>query len=102
MRLTDDLDRIRAELRVREVRAEQEANLQQTRVADQLSQLQARVNGPAAAAEAAAPASVDIPGVAHGDSVRSLSSLTDVVNRKAKSMPVTRGNPNHQLIASVR
>jgi hypothetical protein len=169
MKLTDDLDRIRAELRVREVRAEQEANLQQTRVADQLSQLQARVNGPAAAAEAAAQApaavdaeaiakataqgvtaalstimmdrrggsvrpediarrataslaetaahapkpkvpeqrlavtaSVDIPGVAHGDSVRSLSSLTDVVNRKAKSMPVTRGNPNHQLIASVR
>jgi hypothetical protein len=169
MRLTDDLDRIRAELRVREVRAEQEANLQQSRVADQLASLQARVSGAPAAAEQqqAAPAavdaeaiaqataqgvtaalstfmmdrrggtvrpdeiarrataslaetarhaptpkvpeqrlavtaSVDIPGVAHGDSVRSLSSLTDVVNRKAKSMPVTRGNPNHQLIASVR
>lgn len=168
MRLTDDLDRIRAELRVREVRAEQQAALQQSRVAEQLSQLQARVSGTpaAAAAEQAAPqvdveaiaaaaargvtagmatlmmdrrggavrpeeiarrataslaetaahapkpnvpekrlavtASVDIPGVAHGDSVTSLRSLTDVVNRKAKSMPVTRGNPNHQLIASIR
>jgi hypothetical protein len=50
----------------------------------------------------AVTASVDIPGVAHGDSVTSLRSLTDVVNRKAKSMPVTRGNPNHQLIASVK
>lgn len=166
MRLTDDLDRIRAELRVREVRAEQQASLQQTRVGEQLAALKERVHGPspvdaaisapavdaeaiaAAAARGvtagmvalmgerrsginaeslarrataslaetarhaptpnvpekrlAVTASVDIPGVAHGDSVTSLRSLTDVVNRKAKSMPVTRGNPNHQLIASVR
>jgi hypothetical protein len=169
MRLTDDLDRIRAELRVREVRAEQQTAMQQARVADQLSQLQARVNGPAAAAEqqaAAQPAvdaeaiakataqgvtaalstimmdrrggsvrpediarrataslaetaahapkpkvpekrlavtaSVDIPGVAHGGQLASFEALTDVVQRKAKSMPITRSNPNHQLVASVR
>lgn len=168
MRLTDDLDRIRAELRVREVRAEQQAALQQNRVAEQLSQLQARVNGPAtaqAATEAApaidveaiaaaaargvtagmahllmdrrggavrpeeiarrataslaetaqhAPApkvpekrlavtaSVDIPGVAHGSNLTGIDALTEVVSRKAKSMPVTRGNPNNQLVASVR
>lgn len=45
MQLADDLDRIRAELRVREVRAAEAAGLQQARVAEQLSQLQARVNG---------------------------------------------------------
>jgi hypothetical protein len=167
MHLTDDLDRIRAELRVREVRAEQQAALQQNRVAEQLSQLQARVNGaPAAQAAAdtspqvdaeaiaaaaargvtagmvalmgerrsgidagalarrataslaetaqhapaakvpaqrlAVTASVDIPGVAHGGELANLASVADVVARKAKSMPVTRGNPNMQLVASVR
>jgi hypothetical protein len=169
MRLTDDLDRIRAELRVREVRAEQEASLQQARAADQLASLQARVNGPAAAADApaqapaavdaeaiaqataqgvtaalstfmmdrrggtvrpgeiarrataslaetaahaptpkvpekrlAVTASVDIPGVAHGGELPTLTSLADVVARKAKSMPVTQGQPSEQLVASIR
>jgi hypothetical protein len=168
MRLTDDLDRIRAELRVREVRAEQQAALQQNRVAEQLSQLQARVNGaPAAQATAeqtaqvdaagiaeataqgvtaalsafmmdrrggtvrpdeiarrataslaetarhapaqkvpqqrlAITASVDIPGVAHGGELATFDSVVDVVSRKAKSMPVTRGNPNYQTVASIR
>lgn len=168
MRVAEDLDRIRAELRVREVRAEQQASLQQNRVAEQLSQLQARVHGaPAAQAAAehapqvdaeaiaqatakgvtaalstfmldrrggtvrpgeiarrataslaetaahapkpkvpekrlAVTASVDIPGVAHGSNLTGLDALTDVVTRKAKSMPVTRGNPNNQLVASVR
>jgi hypothetical protein len=169
MRLTDDLDRIRAELRVREVRAEQQASLQQSRVAEQLSQLQARVNGTVAAQAAAeqstqidveaiaaaaargvtagmatlmmdrrgnsvrpeeiarrataslaetaqhAPtpqvpaqrlavtASVDIPGVAHGGELSTLTSLSDVVARKAKSMPVTNdGTGNRQLVASIR
>ncbi|WP_460071078.1 major capsid protein [Streptomyces sp. YKOK-I1] len=169
MRLTDDLDRIRAELRVREVRAEQAAALQQARVADQLSQLQARVNGapatgeqppaPAAAVDAeaiaqataqgvtaalsafmldrrggtvrpeeiarrataslaetaahapapqvptqrlAVTASVDIPGVARGSELPSLSSLAEVTSRKAKSMPITQGAPSEQLVASIR
>jgi hypothetical protein len=53
MQLTDDLDRIRAELRVREVRAEQQASLQQARVAEQISQLQARVHGTPAATQPA-------------------------------------------------
>ncbi|WP_328436884.1 major capsid protein [Streptomyces sp. NBC_00444] len=167
MQLADDLDRIRAELRVREVRAEQQAALQQNRVAEQLSQLQARVNGapagqtpteaaPQVDAEAiaaaaargvtagmvalmgerrngidlqavgrrataslsetaahapkpnvptqrlAVTASVDIPGVAHGGELATFDSVVDVVSRKAKSMPVTRGNPNYQTIASIR
>lgn len=168
MRLTDDLDRIRAELSVREVRAQRAAELEQARVADQLSQLQARVHGAPAAQAAAeqtpavdveaiaaaaargvtagmatlmmdrkggsvrpeeiarrataslaetaqhAPkpkvaqqrlaitASVDIPGVAHGGELTSLDSVIDVVGRKAKSMPVTRGNPNYQTVASIR
>lgn len=168
MRLTDDLDRIRGELRVREVRAEQQTALQQNRVAEQLSALQARVNGtPAAVAtEQTAPqvdaeaiaqataqgvtaalstfmldrrggtvrpeeiarrataslaetaqhaptpkvpaqrlavtASVDIPGVAHGGELPTLTSLADVVARKAKSMPVTQGQPSEQLVASIR
>lgn len=168
MRLTDDLDRIRAELRVREVRAEQQTALQQNRVAEQLSQLQARVNGapagqPAAepapavdveaiaaaaargaavgmaqlmadrrggsvrpdevarratatlaetAAHAPAPqipaqrlavtASVDIPGVARGEGISNLTALAEVTSRKAKSMPVTTGQPSEQLVASIR
>ncbi|MDX2759129.1 major capsid protein [Streptomyces europaeiscabiei] len=168
MRLTDDLDRIRGELRVREVRAEQQASLQQSRVAEQLSQLQARVNGAPAAQAAAehapqvdaeaiaqataqgvtaalsafmldrsggrvrpdeiarrataslaetaqhAPtpqvptqrlaitASVDIPGVARGEGLSSLTALADVTARKAKSMPVTSGQPSEQLVASIR
>jgi hypothetical protein len=168
MRLTDDLDRIRAELSVREVRAQRAAELEQARVADQLSQLQARVHGAPAAQAAADPApavdveaiaaaaargvtagmatlmmdrkggsvrpeeiarrataslaetaqhapkpkvaqqrlaitaSVDIPGVAHGGELTSLDSVIDVVGRKAKSMPVTRGNPNYQTVASIR
>jgi len=168
MRLTDDLDRIRGELRVREVRAEQEASLQQARVADQLSQLQARVNGapatqgtaeqaptvdPEAIAQATAQgvtaalsafmmdrrggtvrpdevrrrataslaetaqhapapqvpaqrlavtASVDIPGVARGEGLTSLTALAEVTSRKAKSMPVTMGQPSEQLVASIR
>src|SRR5690606_24623257 len=163
-----DLDRIRAELSVREVRAQRAAELEQARVADQLSQLQARVHGAPAAQAAAeqtpavdveaiaaaaargvtagmatlmmdrkggsvrpeeiarrataslaetaqhAPkpkvaqqrlaitASVDIPGVAHGGELTSLDSVIDVVGRKAKSMPVTRGNPNYQTVASIR
>lgn len=167
MRVAEDLDRIRAELRVREVRAEQQASLQQTRVADQLSQLQARVHGaPAAQAAAeqtpavdieaiaaaaargvtagmvalmgerrggvdpqalarrataslaetaqhapvpqiptqrlAVTASVDIPGVARGEGLTSLTALADVTARKAKSMPVTQGQPSEQLVASIR
>ena len=168
MRLTDDLDRIRGELRVREVRAEQQAALQQNRVAEQLSQLQARVNGttPAQATAEHAPAvdveaiaaaaargvsagmvafmadrrggtvrpeeiarrataslsetaqhaptpqvptqrlavtaSVDIPGIARGSELPSLSSLAEVTSRKAKSMPITQGQPSEQLVASVR
>jgi len=167
MRLTDDLDRIRGELRVREVRAEQQAALQQNRVAEQLSALQARVNGtpatqaaaeqaPAVDVEAiaaaaargvtagmvalmgerrggidpqalarrataslsetaqhapapqvptqrlAVTASVDIPGVARGEGLTSLTALADVTARKAKSMPVTQGAPSEQLVASVR
>jgi hypothetical protein len=168
MRLADDLDRIRAELRVREVRAQANADLQRTRVGEQLAALEERVNGttadPTATATAvvdtgaiaeataqgvtaalatfmldrkgngtarpaeiarrataslaetarhapvpklpdkrlAVTASVDIPGVAHGSNLTGLDALTDVVTRKAKSMPVTRGNPNNQLVASVR
>lgn len=168
MRLADDLDRIRAELRVREVRAQANADLQRTRVGEQLAALRERVHGdtatdthaPATAAvdveaiaaaaargataalstfmldrrggsvrpeeiarrataslaetaahapkpkvpeqRLAVTASVDIPGVAHGGQLASFEALTDVVQRKAKSMPITRGNPNNQLVASVR
>ncbi|MDT0387818.1 major capsid protein [Streptomyces dubilierae] len=167
MRLTDDLDRIRAELSVREDRARRNAELEQARNADQLAALQARVHGttpaqataeqatqvdPEAIAAAAArgvtagmialmgerrsgldpqalarrataslaetaqhapkpnvpqqrlavTASVDIPGVAHGGELATFDSVVDVVSRKAKSMPVTRGNPNYQTVASIR
>jgi hypothetical protein len=50
----------------------------------------------------AVTASVDIPGVARGEGVDSLDRLVDIVQRKAKSMPVSNGNPNMQLVASIR
>lgn len=170
MRLKDDVRSIRAELRVRELRAQEQATLQQTQVTRQLADLRADVHGttdttpPAQAAQTAvdteaiaaaaargattalaammmdrrggsvrpdevvrrataslaetsqhAPqskvpekrlavtASVDIPGVAHGDGITSLRSLSDVVQRKAKSMPVTNdGTGNMQLVATIR
>jgi len=169
IQLADDLDRLRAELRVREVRAQANADLQRTRVGEQLAALSERVNGqgtanttavaPAAAvdapaiAEAAAQgvtaalsafmldrrggsvrpdeiarrataslaetarhapapqvpaqrlavtASVDIPGVARGEGLTSLTALAEVTARKAKSMPVTMGQPSEQLVASIR
>lgn len=65
MRVAEDLDRIRAELRVREVRAEQQAAIQQNRVAEQLSQLQARVHGaPAAQATTEQAPAVDVEAIA--------------------------------------
>lgn len=169
-KIKSDLDRLRAELRVREVRAQEQASLQQARVADQLATLRTHVHGPGegttaaqsatpqidveaiaaaaargtvngfitvmgerrggsfdvgtltrrataslaeTAAHAPAPkvpqarlavtASVDIPGVAHGGELPTLASLSDVVARKAKSMPVTNdGTGNMQLVASIR
>lgn len=47
-------------------------------------------------------ASVDIPGVARGEGVDTIDRLVDIVQRKAKSMPVTNDNPNMQLVASIR
>lgn len=167
MRVKDDIRKIRAELRVREIRAQEQANLQQSQVARQLADLRADVHGPtdtaatpatvpqidaesiaAAAARGvtagmvalmgerrngintqdlarrataslaetaqhaptskvpeqrlAVTASVDIPGVARGGELPTLSSLADVVSRKAKSMPVTQGQPSEQLVASIR
>lgn len=165
MRVAEDLDRIRAELGVREVRAQANADLQRTRVGEQLAALQERVHGTAPSAAAAAPAidieaiaaaaargatagmvalmgerrgaidhqavarrataslaetaqhapapnvptqrlaitaSVDIPGVARGEGLTSLTALADITARKAKSMPVTQGAPSEQLVASIR
>jgi hypothetical protein len=65
MSLTDDLDRIRAELSVREVRAQRQADLERARAADQLASLQARVHGaPAATAEAQPAPQVDAEAIA--------------------------------------
>ena len=66
MRLADDLDRLRAELRVREVRAQANADLQRTRVGEQLAALKDRVHGTdgQGAATAQAPAPVDADAIA--------------------------------------
>lgn len=170
MRVKDDLSRVRAELRVRDVRAQEAAALAQNKVAQQLAAARAEVHG-APAAEAtveitqavvdtdaiaaaaargatsalatlmmdrrggsvrpeevarravaslaetnahapetkvpekrlAITASVDIPGVATGDGITSLSSLADVMQRRAKSMPVTaNGSGTEMLVATVR
>lgn len=65
MRLADDLDSIRAELHVREVRAQANADLQRTRVGEQLSALRERVNGTDGQGSAAqAPAPIDVEAIA--------------------------------------
>jgi hypothetical protein len=174
MRLTDDLDRLRSEISVREVRAKTQADADRVKMLEQQALLSQRVHGapgqdPAtvAASAAGAPqaandeviaaaaargataavlsllgerslgkditratqratatitearrfatvpsaipkqrlavtASVDIPGVASGDGIHDLASLGAVAQRKVKSMPVTSGNPNYALIASIR
>lgn len=62
----------------------------------------APVGSEAPAPKLAVTASVDIPGVARGEGVDSLDRMVDIFQRKAKSMPVTNGNANKQLVASIR
>jgi len=168
MQVSEDVKRVRAELRVRDVRAKEQATLQQNQVAQKLAAARADIHGTttevnaeqasaidadaiaAAAARGAtsalatmlmdrrggsvrpeevarrataslaetaqhAPASqvpekrlaitasVDIPGVAHGDGITSLRSLSEVVQRKAKATPVTHdGAGNMQLVATIK
>lgn len=169
MTLADGIDRLRAELQVRNDRAKREAELARAKLSEDRQRLQARVLGTtpdgtpvapvtqtesvdvdsiaAAAARGAtaalvaalgersvgrdlvevtrratatladasrhAPktvvpkpqltvrASVDIPGVARGDSVSDLAGMSELFHRKARTMSVTRGNPNEQLVASI-
>ena len=169
-RLTRDLDRIRAELRVRAVRAEEQAATAQQEAARQMALLRQSVHadegngGDGAGGEAAVPAvtagaridmaalteaaargiasafgeqgeavrrrvaslsqvrerapqakvpnatmavtaSVDIPGVAAGQTMPTLEALSEAFRAKAKAVPTTqygeRGAPRH-LVASVR
>lgn len=171
VRLADDLDRVRAELRTRAVRAEQMAATEQAKLIEQRATLQQRVHGhangeqPAVVASAsgmvdvdaiviaatrgataalvsvlgdrvagrglaqatqrasasladarryappsgeapkgrlAVTASVDIPGVDRSKGVQGMDDLADIFTRKARSMPVTAGNPNQQLVATIR
>jgi hypothetical protein len=77
-----------------------------TQVAERPSLADARRFAPqgseAPPARLSVTASVDIPGVARGEGVDNLDRMVDIFARKAKSMPVTNGNPNYQLVASVR
>ncbi|MGY5627471.1 major capsid protein [Streptomyces sp. UC1A3] len=169
-RLTRDLDRIRAELRVREVRAAEQATIAQQERSRQMALLRQSVHGgeggeggdggegaPAVTAgarinldamaeavakgvasvlvhgdadqvgrrvaslsqvrerapQAKAPAaqsmaitaSVDIPGVAAGQSLPTLEALSEAFRSKAKAVPTTQygdqGAPRH-LVASLR
>jgi hypothetical protein len=171
VRLADDLDRIRAELTTRAVRAEQMAATEQAKLIEQRATLQQRVHGrtgegaPAVVASAggtvdvdaivtaatrgataammnilgdraagrglaqatqrasasladarryapptgtapkgrlAVTASVDIPGVDRSKGVNGIDDLVEIFSRKARSMPITQGNPNQQLVATVR
>lgn len=174
MRLTDDLDRLRSEITVREVRARTQSDADRAKMLETRALLTQRVNGPtgqspetvvaaatnaqhtsndesiaAAAARGttaallslmgeraigkditratqrarttigearqfappvrnvpksrlAVTASVDIPGVASGEGITDLASLASVAQRKVKSMPVSSGNPNYALVASIR
>lgn len=163
-RITGDLDRIRAELRVRDVRRQEAATLEQQAREREIQQLRQRVSpgsegggetvpatvttatggtidlgaiteamarGMGQALEAqrtgrpvaslsavrerqpdqkvpdmttAITASVDIPGVAAGQSLPTMESLGEAFQAKAKAIPVTqhgRGAPRH-LVASVK
>lgn len=167
--VANDLDRIRAELRVRATRAQEQATLAQQEQQRALAAINERVHGPGEGGPAAATgtpasrtdltaeaiaqataqgvalalfgddagkleraqqrfaslsatqrvapdpkvserpanavtASIDIPGVAHGQELPTVEALADAFQRKAKAIPVTRdgkGAPHH-LVASVR
>lgn len=74
--LTGDLDRIRAELRVRDVRAQEAATLAQQATQRQMEALKERVHGPAAGGDmAAAPVS------GYGGSTMDFASLTEATAR---------------------
>lgn len=50
----------------------------------------------------AVTAGVDIPGIPRGGELNTIDSLVDAFYRRAKGMPITSGNPNEQLVASIR
>lgn len=170
MRVADDLDRVRAELAARDVRAKTAAEAERLRVDREMSALRGRVDGTpvaqdpapvqtqaqnsvdteaiaAAAARGAtaalfaaigdrrmdlgtvaqratatlaetarvAPApvvptarlavtaSVDIPGMAQGHELTTISSLAAAFQKKAKSMSVSRsGAPDGPMVATIR
>lgn len=47
-------------------------------------------------------AGVDIPGVARGSDLMDLNALVDAFHRRARGLPVTRGAPSEQLVATIR
>jgi hypothetical protein len=47
-------------------------------------------------------AGVDIPGVSRGAELTTIEHVVDAFHRRARSMPVTRGAPSEQLVATIR
>jgi hypothetical protein len=88
MTLADDLDRIRAELRVREVRAQANADLQRTRVGEQLAALKERVHGEGTpGAPANTPAPVDAAAIAEATAQGVTAALsTFMMDRRGGSV----------------
>jgi hypothetical protein len=167
--LTDGIERLRAEIALRNDRAQKEADLAKAKLADQKSALQARIHGQQAPApvtpdgepvadnaesiaaaaargvtaalvtmlgdrrpgndltelsrratssladarrfapvvpvpkqQLAVTAAVDIPGLARNDDLNNLDSLANAFHRRARGMTVTHGQPNEQLVATIR
>lgn len=55
-----------------------------------------------AAAQLAVTAAVDIPGLARNDDLSNLDSLANAFYKRARSMSVTNGSPQEQLVATIR
>src|SRR5881394_3928833 len=54
------------------------------------------------AAQLAVTAAVDIPGLARNDDLSNLDSLANAFYKRARSMSVTNGSPQEQLVATIR
>ena len=62
----------------------------------------AKVNEGAAVTAPSITAAVDIPGLARNDEMNSMEALANAFYQRARTMSVTNGNPQEQLVASIR
>lgn len=91
MRVTEDLDRIRAELAAREVRAQRLAEQERVRNADQMSSLRSRVHGAQAPAEQTPQtAAVDTEAIAKATAEGVTAAMVAIMGERRGGLDIKR------------